>query len=112
MSRNLHQQFDALSSTEGIPMFYLTYVAYSSDSTQGVVDGKATVVYETTVNAVFKDEEARRMLGVFFKSHNILSATEIQFVLHFPAPLEFEGFARLNADATITKWASYDGPGS
>ena len=30
MSRNLHQQFDAIDSSEGIPMFYLEYVKHDA----------------------------------------------------------------------------------
>ena len=118
MSRNLHQQFDAIDSSEGIPMFYLEYVNHNPMPMNGIINGRPHPVYETTVNAVFKDEEAMQTLSAFFKLHTVLSDNRtIQFVLCFPSPAELEGsselgfreYAKLNAESTIAKWRSYDG---
>ena len=64
MSRNLHQQFDAIDSSEGIPMFYLEYyVKHDASPVQGIVNNWPVPVYPTVVNAVlFKDEDARSVL--------------------------------------------------
>lgn len=109
MSRNLHQQFDAINSSEGIPMFYLVYVSHHSASIQGVVNNRPCPVYETTVNVVFKDEEAMNVLSVSLKRHTILSNNQVQIVLYFPNPEEFKIFANARAEETIARWKSYDG---
>mmetsp|Transcript_9047 Transcript_9047/g.12527 ORF Transcript_9047/g.12527 Transcript_9047/m.12527 type:complete len:339 (-) Transcript_9047:188-1204(-) len=115
MSRNLHQQFDAIDSSEGIPMFYLEYVSHDPTPIQGLVNGLPYPVYPTQVNAVFKDEVAKSVLSVDFKKHTVISSTVIQFILHFPSPvgdgtaLGFREYAQRNAFATILKWRSYDG---
>jgi hypothetical protein len=109
MSRFLHQHFDAIDSTEGIPTFYLSYQGHSTDSMAGVVLDKTCLVYETLVHAVFKDERARDTLGPYFKPHSYQSDTCIEFVLYFPSPLRFQQFAQLNADRTLARWKSFDG---
>jgi hypothetical protein len=38
MSRNLHQQFDGINSSESIPMFYLSSVRHNPESIADVVD--------------------------------------------------------------------------
>lgn len=109
MRRDLHEYFDGINSTEGIPLFYLEYVSHDSTPLQGIVDGKPCPVYETTVKAVFKSEEAMSVISSSFKSHTVTSNTEIQFVLSFPSPLEFKIFAEKNAEIKISQWKSYDG---
>jgi hypothetical protein len=109
MSRNLHQQFDAIDSSEGIPMFYVTYAAHHPEPVAGIVRGKPCQVYETSVNVVFKNEETMNVLSVFFKSYNVISICEIQLKLYFPAPEEFKEFAEMRAEDTIARWKSYDG---
>jgi len=47
MSRNLHQQFDTIDSSEGIPMFYLEYVNHEPISIQGLVNGWPCQVHPT-----------------------------------------------------------------
>ena len=107
MSRNLRQQFDAIDSSAGIPMFYLTYVRHSTSSMQGSVSGQPCQVYETTVGVVFKEEETMRTLAPFMIPHNTAtSSTGIQITLHFPAPLEFKEFAGVNAETTMARWRS------
>ena len=110
MSRNLHQQFDAIDSSEGIPMFYFLYVDHHHAPIQGVVDRWPCQVYETTVNVVFKDEEAMSVLSVNFRKYTAISPTRIQLVLYFPSPLEFKHFSDVRAEETLAKWRSYDGP--
>ncbi len=115
MSRNLHEQFDAIDSSEGIPMFYLEYVKHDASPVQGIVNNWPVPVYLTVVNAVFKDEDARSVLSFFFKEHTVISPTTIQFELHFPVPVEngaslgFKECAKIKADATLEPWRSYDG---
>lgn len=109
MRRDLHEYFDGLNSTEGIPMFYLEYVSHDPTPTQGVVDNKPCPVYETTVKAVFKNEEAMSIISTSFRSHTVISNTEIQFVLYFPSPEEFKDYAKQNAEIKISQWKSYDG---
>jgi hypothetical protein len=109
MSRFLHQQLDAIDSSEGIPQFYLTYISHSTSSHQGLVNSRPTPVYETVVGVIFKDELAKSTLSALFIRHTVVSLTEIRLVLYFPAPLEFRDFAQLNADKTIAVWKSYDG---
>ena len=109
MSRNLHQQLDAIDSAEGIPMFYFVYVGHHPAPIQGVVDRWTCPVYETSVNVVFKDEEAMSVLSVYFKKYTTISSTQIQLVLFFPIPLEFKQFADMRAEETVAKWRSYDG---
>jgi hypothetical protein len=109
MSSLLHEYFDGINSSVWIPTFYLDYVAHDPTPIQGVVEEKPCPVYETTVKAVFHDEEARSVLSSSFKSHTVISNTEIQFVLYFPAPKDFETFAKLNAEIKISQWKAYDG---
>jgi len=109
MSRNLHQQFDGIESTEGISMFYLKYVDHHPAPIQGVVNNKTCQVYETTINVVFKDEEAMSALSLYFKSHTVMSNNQIQLVLYFPSPEEFQFYADMRAEMTIAQWKSYDG---
>jgi hypothetical protein len=109
MSRFLHQQLDVIDSTEGIPQFYFRYVAHSEQHHQGMLNNKPTPVYETTLQVVFKDDEAKNELTVYFKNPTDVNATTIQLIAYFPTPLEFEYFSRIKAEETIAKWASYDG---
>jgi hypothetical protein len=109
MRRDLHEYFDAINSTEGIPMFSLEYVAHNPTSIQGIVDGKPCPVYETTVNAVFKNEEAMSVISQSFKPHTVVSNTKIQFVLSFPSPELFKQYAADNAEIKMSQWRSYDG---
>jgi hypothetical protein len=109
MSSTLHEQFDGINSSERIPMFYIEYVAHDPIPIQGIVQEKPCSVYETTIKAVFKDEEAMTVLSYSFRPHTIISETEIQFVLHFPSPEEFKIFAQSNAEIKISQWKSYDG---
>jgi hypothetical protein len=106
----LHQQFDAIDSSVGIPSFYVLYAGHSQAPVSGVLNKKPCPVYETRVNVVFKDEVAMSALGPFFKLYTVISGTVIQLVLYFPAPLEFEEFARIRAEDTLARWRSYDGP--
>ena len=109
MRRDLHEYFDAINSTEGIPLFYLEYVAHDPTPIQGIVNQKPCSVYATTVNAVFKNEEVLNVISYSFKSHTVISNTRIQFVLFFPSPEEFKQFASANAEIKISLWKSYDG---
>jgi len=108
MSRNLHQQFDAIDSSEGIPMFYLEYIEHEHASIHGVVSNKPCQVYETTVDVVFKDEECASTLGPFFINYSRVASTKIRIKLFFPAPLEFKDFAKVNAEDKVARWKSYD----
>eukprot|EP01031_Cornospumella_fuschlensis_P035021 gene35021-42410_t len=109
MSCNLHQQFNAIDSSEGIPMFYLQYISHDPTPIMGVVSEKPCQVYETTIDVVFKDEEAAGVLGPAFIAHTALSTTRIQLKLYFPDPLQFKNYAALNAEVKIAQWRSYDG---
>ena len=109
MSRFLHQQLDVIDSTEGIPQFYFRYVMHSEHQHQGLVNNKPTPVYETTLDIVFKDEEAKNELTVYFKNPTDVNQTTIRLVAYFPDPLEFDYFAQTKAEETLAKWASYDG---
>ena len=51
MTRSLHQQYDAIDSTEGVSQFYLQYVGHDASSQQGIVNKKPCPVYATTVDA-------------------------------------------------------------
>jgi hypothetical protein len=109
MSRLLHQHFDAIDSTEGIPTFYLRYVCHSSQSVRGVVKKKPSAVYETKLQVVFKDEEAKNLLCRFFIRPAAVDQTTIEISAFFPDPLQFKSFANANAESTLAKWRSYDG---
>lgn len=108
MSCTLHQHF--ISSTEWIPTFYIDYVTHDPTPIQGIVTERPYPVYETTVRAVFHDEEAMSVLSSSFKSHTVISHTEIQFFLYFPSPEEFKTFAAMNAESKISQWKAYEGP--
>ena len=109
MSRFLHQQLDVIDSTEGIPQFYFRYITHSAQHQQGLLNNKPTPVYETTLDIVFKDEEAKSELTGYFKTPTDVNQTSIRVVAYFPNPLEFECFALTKAEETLAKWASYDG---
>lgn len=109
MGCDLHEYFNGINSTEGIPLFYIEYVSHDPTPIQGIVNEKPCPVYETTVKAVFKNEEAMSIISRSFKSHTVISNAEIQFVLYFPSPEDFQTFAQLNAEIKINQWKSYDG---
>lgn len=109
MSRFLHQQLDAIDSTEGIPQFYLRYVAHSEQLHQGIFNNKPIPTYETTFEVVFKDEEAKNVLTLFFNNPTDVNLTTIRMVAYFPDPLQFNFFTKIKAEETLARWASYDG---
>lgn len=109
MSRFLHQQLDVIDSTEGIPQFYFRYVTHSEQLQQGLWNNKPIPVYETTLEIVFKDEEAKNELTVYFKNPTDVNQTTIRVVAYFPDPREFDYFAQTKAEETLARWASYDG---
>ena len=109
MSRYLHQHFDAIDSTEGIPSFYFEYVSHSEIPIQGIVNKKPCMVYETQVKIEFKDNEAKSVLAQYITNYSDHNDTSIIIILYFPSPLEFKKFAKSNADIAIAKWKSYDG---
>lgn len=109
MSRFLHQHFDVIDSTEGIPTFYFQYVNHNAQHIQGLINNKPVLMYETTVKVVFKDEEAMNELSSYFKNPTIVSQTEVLLTAYFPDPFEFRQFAEINAEETLARWASYDG---
>jgi hypothetical protein len=107
-SRFLRQQLDVIDSTEGIPQFYFRYAGHSEHHHQGLVNGKPTPVYETYLEVVFKDEEAKNELTNYFKNPTVVDQTTIRMVAYFPDPNEFDYFARIKAEETLARWASYD----
>lgn len=109
MSRFLHQHFDAIDSTEGIPTFYFQYVRHSTQPIQGLVNRWPTPVYETLMRVVFKDEEAKNELIKYFKNPTEVNQTTIELSVFFPDPQQFALFAQSNAEETVAKWKSYDG---
>lgn len=109
MSRFLHQQFDAIDSSEGIPQFYFEYVSSDRQHIEGVVNSRPCPVYQTIIKVVFKDYEAKNVLSRFFSKHTSISDTEIEITLYFPCPEEFKEYAALNAELTCARWKSYDG---
>lgn len=112
MSRHLHQHFDAIDSTEGIPMFYFQYVGHDRKGIAGYVHNKPTPLYETQVKVVFKDESIKAVLSPYMKSFTSLSNTVIQISLMFPNPDSFRGYASKRGEDTLRRWASYDGVAS
>lgn len=112
MSRYLHQQFDALDSTEGIPQFYFKYISHNSNGFMVLSNNQPCMVYETIVNMVFYDEEGKTNISFFVKDHKVINLTEIQFILYFQDPSEFCTFAKKNEDDTKLKWLSYKGIGN
>eukprot|EP01031_Cornospumella_fuschlensis_P029375 gene29375-35460_t len=109
MSRFLHQQLDVVGSTEGIPQFYFRYVAHSAQHQPGTLNNVPTPVYETSLDIVFKDEEAKSELAGYFNNPTVVNQTTIRLVAYFPNPLEFDYFAKTKAEETLARWASYDG---
>jgi hypothetical protein len=109
MSRFLHQHFDVIDSTEGIPTFYFQYVEHHPQHIQGLIKNKPSPVYETIVKVVFKDEEAMNELSSYFNNPAIVSQTEIHITAYFPDPSQFQQLAAINAEETLARWASYDG---
>jgi hypothetical protein len=109
MSRFLHQQLDAIDSTEGIPLFYFRYLVHSEQCQQGLLNNKPTPVFETTLEIVFKNEEIKNELTGYFKHPTDVNPTTIRVVAYFPNPLEFELFAQTKAEETLARWVSYDG---
>jgi hypothetical protein len=109
MSRSLHQQYDALDSTEGVPQFYFQYVRHDIVGHQGIVKKKPCQVFTTTVRVVFIDEEAKTTLSGKFKHFTNLSTTSIELTLCFPDPLLFATLATERMEETILRWDSYNG---
>jgi hypothetical protein len=109
LSRNLHQQYDALGSSTGTEQFYLQYVRHDPNPRPGVVNKKQCPVYTTTVNVVFIDADAKIALHSDFKHHSDVNDTTIQLELHFPDPRTFEHCARVRSEKTCARWKSYAG---
>jgi hypothetical protein len=112
MSRVFHvqQHFDDLiNSTENIAAFYLEYASHYTQHIDGTACGKPCPVYETIVNVVFKDEEAKCKLAPYMRDYKVLSQTTIQISLYFPNPLEFKDFACYKTAPITKRWAEYDG---
>jgi hypothetical protein len=105
MSRFLHQQLDAIDSTEGITLFYFRYVVHSKQYQQGLLNNKPTPVYETTLEIVFKNEEIKNELSGYFKNPTDVNQTTIRVVAYFPDPREFNYFAQTKAEETLARWA-------
>jgi hypothetical protein len=66
-------------------------------------------VYENTLQVVFKDDEAKNELTVYFKNPTDVNATTIQLIAYFPTPLEFDYCFRIKAEEMIAKRAFNDG---
>jgi hypothetical protein len=66
-------------------------------------------VYETKLQVVFKDEEAKNLLCRFFIRPAAVDQTTIEILAIFPEPLQFKSFAEANAESTLDTWRSYDG---
>ena len=109
MSRLMHQHFDVIDSTEHIATFFLEYVEHSRGHMDGIVRNKPCKVYETTVNVVFKDEEAKLVLAGGIRDYTNINETTIQIRLFFPDPLKFRKFSQFKADAIKKQWRQYDG---
>lgn len=109
MSRSLHQQYDALDSTEGVPQFYFQYVRHDIVGHQGIVKKKPCQVFTTTVRVVFIDEEAKTTLSGKFKHFTDVSTTRIELTLCFPDPLLFDTLATERMEETVLRWNSYNG---
>lgn len=109
MSSLMHQHFDVIDSTEHIATFFLEYVEHNPDPTDGLVRNKPCKVYETTVNVVFKDEEAKLVLAGGIRDYTNINETTIQITLYFPNPPKFGQFSQFRADAIKKQWREYDG---
>jgi hypothetical protein len=96
MSRNLHQKFDGISSTEGIPTFLLEYAGHSQEALLGLVDRCRCSVYETAVRVVFKDEDAYGVLGPSFRNHTVVGNSVIMITLYFPDPSKLQLFSSID----------------
>jgi hypothetical protein len=108
-SRNLHQQFDAIDSTDGVEQFYLKYVCHDPNPCMGLLNGKECPVYATTVQVIFIDQLAKNTLHSDFKPHTDVDDTTIQLELKFPDPRTFEYCATERARLTRARWKSYEG---
>lgn len=84
-------------------------MSHSSQPNSGVVNGKGSNVYETSVKLVFKNQDIKDCLSPFFKDYTVLSPTEIQFSLFFPDPNRAMKYMQGKAEETLMRWNSYDG---
>lgn len=109
MSRSLHQQYDALDSTEGVSQFYLMYVRHDAVSHLGIVNEKPCPVFTTVVHVVFIDEAAKSTLSHKFKHFTDMNSTTIELTLCFPNPMLFAELSSKRMEDTLLRWASYRG---
>jgi len=109
MSRSLHQQYDALDSTEGVAQFYLQYVRHDTVGHQGIVNKKTCNVFTTVVRVVFIDAVAKSALSPKFKMFTDVDLTRIEITLDFTDPLLFNVLASERMDTTISSWNSFRG---
>lgn len=113
MSRQLHEYFDGIGQTDGVPAFVMTYKKHDPQVITRVFDDDRTLhVYETTVSVLFRTELIKSILSPFFKDHRDVTTKRIEFCLYFEEPEDFEEYAAFKASETRAKWASLAGPES
>lgn len=86
MSRLLYQHLNVINSTEGIPQFYFRYVVHCEQHQQGLLNNKPIPMFETTLDIVFKDEDAKNHLTAYFKNPTDVNQTTIRGVAYFIFP--------------------------
>ena len=111
MSRPLHEYFDGISQTTGVPAFTVNYDSHDPQAITRIFDdGKTIHVYETTVAVIFRTEMDKSTLQPYFKDHKDVSKKRIEFCLYFEDPEAFEEYAAFKATETNARWLSLAGP--
>jgi hypothetical protein len=108
ISRHLHEHFDGISKTEGVPSFYLKYISHSDALTQ-VIEGKTCKVHETIVNIVFLDAKFKENLAQWFRTYTVVDSMTIQLHLYFEDPFVFKVNAEYVEELTLKRWQSSRG---
>jgi hypothetical protein len=115
MDRFLHEHFDGIGTTDGVPHFVLEYHAHSEEGMQHPIKAGAQMinatVYETTVTITFLDDEMANDLKQFFRNYTQVANDNrrIRLNLLFEHPDVFREYAEYKANETRARWQSLAG---
>lgn len=115
MDRFLHEHFDGICTTDGVPHFVLEYGAHNATAIQHPINTGSQVinstVYETSVAVTFLDDEIANNLKPLFRNYSQVpnDNRRIRFNLLFEHPDSFRNYAEFKANETRAKWQSLAG---
>lgn len=116
MSRHLHQHFDNINRTSGIPSFLMEYVSHNEQGFSRKFINKqgkeeTVVLFETEVRIEFFCEADKNNLSEWFKDHTDADGGlwAITFQLYYEDPMQFAKFLKHKTNITRKIWQSARG---